>query len=200
MTGPGNEIADLVARLGSPEVNDRMLATGELVRLGSSAVPGLVELLRNRSAPGRALATEALAEIADPSCADDLALAVEDPEEAVRAFAAVGLVRVGDPRAAAALVRTIDDGQDVLHYPWTSSVHGLVALGMSALPAVAVLLDSDDPVTRERAYLVVRSVVEATASTGDWPELSERLGRHDPQGRGRDEAAAQWRAWIASRA
>lgn len=195
-----NGVADLVARLGSHDVNDRMLATGELVRLGPAAVPGLVEVLHDPSAPGRALAAEALAEIADPSCADELAAAVDDPDEDVRANAAVGLGRVGDPRATVALARTIDDRQDVLHYPYTGSVHGLIALGARALHAVAPLLDASDPVTRERAYLVVRSVVEATPAAGDWQELWERLGRYDPRAQDQAAAAAQWREWIASRA
>ncbi len=193
-----SDVADLVSRLGSSDVNEAMLATGELVGRGAAVVPALVEVLRDPSAPGRALAAEALAEIADPSCADALAAAVADPDEEVRAHAAVGLGRVADPRAAAALVRTIDDRQDLLHYPYTSSVYGLIALGVQALPAVAPLLDAGGILTRERAFLVVRSVVEATPSVGDWHELWERLGRYDPRAEDRAAAAAQWRAWIAS--
>jgi HEAT repeat protein len=194
------DVAALTARLGSPDVNDRMLATGELVQLGPAAVPGLVEVLRDPSAPGRALAAEALAEIADPAAADHLAGAVDDPDEGVRAHAAVGLVRLGDPRAAAALVRTIDDRQDVLHYPYTSSVYGLIALGAPALPAIAPLLDASSPVTRERAFLVLRSVVEAMPASDAWQPLWERLGRYDPHAEGQDAAAAQWREWIAAQA
>lgn len=193
-----NEVADLIARLGSPDANDRMLATGELVQLGAASVPGLVEVLRDPAASGRALAAEALAEIADAACADDLAAAVDDPDEDVRANAAAGLGRVGDPRAAVALVRTIDDRQDVLRYPYTSSVYGLIALGAPALPAVATLLDASNPVTRERAYLVLRSVIEAMPGAGDWQDLSDRLGRYDPHGERQDAAAAQWREWIAA--
>ena len=113
---------------------------------------------------------------------------------------AAGLGRVGDPRAVEALVRTIDDRQDVLHYPYTSSVYGLIALGAPALPAVAPLLDASNPVTRQRAYAVLQSVVEAMPEIGDWQGLWERLGRYDPHDDAQAAAAAQWRDWIATHA
>ncbi|KGM02824.1 hypothetical protein Q760_11065 [Cellulomonas cellasea DSM 20118] len=175
-----------------------MLAVGELVQLGSAAVPGLVGVVRDTASVARGLAAEALAEIADPACADDLAAAVGDLDEEVRANAAVGLSRIGDPRAAEALLRTIDDRQDLLHYPYTASVHALIALGAPALPAVATLLDAPDPVTRQRAFVVVRSVVEAMPGTGDWQELWRELGRYEPGAGDQDRAVAQWQAWIAS--
>ena len=50
----------------------------------------------------------------------------------------------------------------------------------AGIPAVATLLDAPDPVTRQRAFLVVRSVVEAMPGKGDWQEPWQGLGRYEP--------------------
>jgi HEAT repeat protein len=148
----------LIARLSTEDANERAAALAGLVAQGSAAVPALRSLLEEGDDQRRAAAARALAEIADPDTADALARATEDSEPAVRGHAAVGLARIGDPRAPEALARTIDDVPDLLHHPYTAAVRALIGLGELALPAVLPLLSAEDPVTRERAALVVQAV------------------------------------------
>lgn len=151
-------VAELMEQLASADPNERALALAALVEHGGSATPALTRALGSPVDAVRAQAAQALAEIADPSSADALAAALDDGNPEVRARAANGLARVRDPRALGALLRTIDDFPDVLHHPYTLSVYGLIGLGQAALPAVVPLLEADDPATRERALLVVRTL------------------------------------------
>ena len=192
MTTPPEE---LIRHLGSDDFNERARALAALVARGRSAAPSLAQALGEPGDLVRAQAAQALAEIADPDSADVLAAATDDGNADVRAHAAAGLARVGDPRAVDALVRTIDDLPDLEHHPYTSSVYGLIDLGRPSLPAVAPLLSADDPMTRLRAFVVVRSVV---STMDDWNALWDSLGRYDPSAEpaDREAAAERWRAWI----
>lgn len=190
--------AELVGRLGANDANERAKALALLVAQGSAAVPALTDALAAEDARVRVQAARGLAEIVDPSSADALAAATGDADEDVRGHAAAGLVRMRDPRALDALVRTIDDAPDVLHHPYTLSVYGLIDLGEAALPAVAPLLSAEDPNTRLRAFVVLRSVV---SQREDWEALWDALGRYDPSAEpdARDAAAARWADWIRDR-
>jgi HEAT repeat protein len=192
-------VAELVGRLGSPDFNARALALAELVEHGNAATAALVDMLDGPDAALRAQAARGLAEIADPASAAAMAAALEDSSPDVRGHAAHALVRMGDPRAVEALVRTLDDVPDLLHDPYTLSAYALIDLGRAALPAVAPLLMADDPATRERAFLVVRSVVEQLPGAGEWDQLRRSLGSYDPRGDNpeRDRAAGEWQTWIA---
>jgi HEAT repeat protein len=190
--------SELIERLGSDDFNERARSLAALVGLGRGAAPALRKALDDGDPTLRAQAARALSEIGDPDSADVLSAATADPDNAVRAYAAVGLARLGDTRALDALVSTIDDLPDPLHHPYTASVYALIDLGSASLPAVAPLLRAESAATRERAFLVVRSVVSATE---DWTPLWERLGRYDPNGDqvARDAAARQWEERIRAR-
>ena len=195
-------VAELVGRLGSADFNVRALALAELVGHGSAATAALMGVLDSPDAALRAQAARGLAEIADPASAAAMATALEDGSPDVRGQAAHGLVRMGDPRAVQALVRTLDDVPDLLHDPYTLSAYALIALGRVSLPAVAPLLKAGAPATRERAFLVVRSVVEQLPGAGEWDQLWRSLGSYDPRGDNpeRDRAAGEWQTWIAQSA
>jgi HEAT repeat protein len=180
-----------IERLRSDDFNERAKALAALVGQGRAAVPALLQALGDPDAGVRAQAARALAEIADPETADRLAAATEDADAAVRGHAARGLARLGDPRALDALVRTIDDLPDPLHHPFTGSAYALIELGAPALPAVAPLLDSDDPNTRLRAFMVVQSLVSAA---GNWSAVWDETGRYDPNAESSDASALK--AWI----
>lgn len=190
--------SELIARLGSAEFNERAKALAALVGQGRSAAPSLARALDAPDDLIRVQAARGLAEIADPSTADTLAVATDDGNADVRGNAALGLARIGDPRAVDALVRTIDDVPDLIHHPYTSSVYGLIDLGSASLPAVAPLLSADDPTTRLRAFVVVRSVVSSVDEGSDWNVLWDTLGRYDPDAERaeREAAAALWTDWI----
>jgi HEAT repeat protein len=187
---------ELIARLGSGDADERAMALAALVGQGGRAAPALAEALDDPDERVRAQAARALAEIADPRTADRLAAATEDASPDVRGRAAVGLARIGDPRAIDALVRTIGDVPDPLHHPSSAGVAALVEVGPPALPAVAPLLTAEDPTTRQRAFLVLTSVVSGMGE--DWRSLWEANGRYDPNGDAadREAAAARWTGWI----
>lgn len=193
-----SSLHELVEQLSSPEFNTRALALAELVRQGKAATPVLVEAFNSPVDRLRAQVAQALAEIADPASADTLAQALDDDNKEVRARGAQGLARINDSRALDALVRTINDLPDVLHHPYTLSLYELIRLGRPALPAVAPLLKSADPITRERAFLAVGTIISSLAEGKDWQQLWQSLGSYDPNGPSpqRERAADQLIGWV----
>lgn len=192
---------ELVEQLSSPEFNTRASALAELVRHGKAATSALLEAFNSPDDRLRTQVAQALAEIADPASADTLAQALDDDNKEVRARGAQGLARINDNRAIAALVRTINDFPDVLHHPYSLSAYGLIQQGRSALPAVAPLLKSADPTTRERAFLVVGTIISSLPEGQDWQQLWQSLGSYDPHGPApeRERAADQLSTWISQR-
>ena len=98
-------VADALAAIGGPEAlaalhsalasaemtPARHAAMGALERLGSEAVPGLLDLAASESGVTQRNAVEMLGWIADPSAVDGLAVALEASDPAVRAQAAWAL-------------------------------------------------------------------------------------------------------------
>jgi HEAT repeat protein len=194
-------VPELITQLSSPDFNARALALAELVRRGKAATPDLAEALQSLDVQLRVQAAQALAEIADPASADVFARMLHDGDDQVRARAAQGLARLQDGRALDALIRTINDFPDVLHYPYTLSIYALIQMGKPALPALASLLKSSDLMTRQRSYLVLRSIVSQLPEGSDWQRLWQSLGHYDPLASDleRNHAAEQWLAWIRAK-
>ena len=167
----------LVEALGSADQDERAQALAGLVAAGPTATGPLVTAL-SRADPGvRRQAAQALAEIGDPSAAQAFADLLQDEDGSVRARGAQGLARIGAPAAVDALVRTIDDLPDLLHYPFTMSVRALIDLGWAAVAApVSQLLKAADPATRQRAFLVLRSLADDPAAG---PAVAEAMSRYD---------------------
>ena len=181
--------------------DDRKLVTQGLrglLRLGKAATPVLVEGLRHANARTRRLAAEGLSELSDPASAEALFEATRDSSDEVRARAATALHRMGDPRSLAALVATLNDYPDELHNPYTASMYPLMNGGPEVLPNVVPLLMSDDLLTRERAFLIVKAVASRHFSGQSWTQLWQSLGRYDPAGprAERDDAVRQWQTWV----
>ncbi len=191
-------IPELIKQLSSPDFNARALALGELVRRGKAATSELVAALKSSDAQLRAQVAQGLAEIADPASVEVFAQALHDSDAQVRARAAQGLARLQDSRALDALILTINDFPDVLHNPYTLSTYALIQMGSSALLALAPLLKSADPMTRQRSYLVIRSIVSQLPEGVNWEQLWQSLGRYEPFGSDpeRERAADQWLTWI----
>jgi len=188
--------------LDAADAETRARALDTLVVAGRASTPVLLRALASREADVREKAAQGLAEIGDPAAAQALADALADPEPKVRGRAAQGLAAIGDPRSLAALVATIDDFPDPLHAPHTVSTYVLIARGRDVLPAVAPLLDARLPITRQRAFAVLQSLVTAMPEAGDWGPLWQSLGGYDPNdpdAAARRAAAARWRQWIAAR-
>lgn len=192
---------ELFEQLSSPEFNTRALALAELVRQGKAATPVLLKALNSPDDVLRIQGARGLGEIADPATAEALAQASNDRNGEVRAHAAQGLALIDDERAIDALVRTINDLPDLEHHPYTLSIYNLTKLGPPVLPAIVPLLKSADPTTRERAFLVFRTIVSALPEGKDWQQLWQSLGSYDPHGPPpeREHAANQLMGWLNQR-
>jgi len=194
-------IRELIEQLDAPDGQTRARALAALVMQGGAARADLERALATPDPRLRSRIAQGLAEIASLASAEALRQASHDGDEEVRAHAAHGLARMRDPRALEALLRTFDDFPDVLHNPFTLSAYGLIEMGARALPAVAPLLRSPQPMTRERAFAVIQAVVSSLPEGRDWAGLWRSLGRYDPNADAaeRERAADRWIEWAAKR-
>lgn len=85
--------------------------------------------------------------------------ALADPDEDVRADAALRLADQGDPYALEALVLTLDDGGGPNHVDITPAVGRLAEIGERALPALVAPLRSQDELTRLHAQRAIEGVI-----------------------------------------
>jgi HEAT repeat protein len=173
-------IRHLVELLSDDDFEVAADALDKLVHHGKAATPALLEALKSDNEKVRVLVAEGLEAISDPAAADSLFAALDDPNEQVRAQAAAALTHMEDPRAIDALVRTIDDFEDILHAPYTLSTDNLMAWGPEVLPAVAPLLKADNPMTRMRAFEVVKAIAPKM-SGGDSDKLKKLLDGYKPE-------------------
>jgi len=179
----------------------RTRALAGLIAAGQAATPALLAALAGGDADVRARAAQGLAEVGDPAAAPALAAALADAAPAVRGRAAQGLAALGDARAVAALVQTLDDLPDLLHAPHSVATYVLIARGPAVLPAVLPLLDAPAAITRQRAWLVWQTVVQAMpeAAQAGWPVLWRAMGAYAPsaEAAARGAAVDAWRRWLA---
>ena len=108
------------------------------------------------------------------------------------------------------LIATINDNPDPSHGDLTPSVHALVKLGVSALPSVLPLLESEDKFTRLRAQRVFERTTLAwvrnrapgrpgnRAADYEWQKLWQDNGAYDWESppEARAAAVASWRQWL----
>jgi HEAT repeat protein len=90
-----NEIAELIAILGSDDNLANEDARTALIKIGKPAVPSLIKLLRDKNDHVRWEAAKALTSMGDPSSAPALTRALEDKVFDVRWIAAEGLIGMG---------------------------------------------------------------------------------------------------------
>lgn len=202
MTAAPRPVDELIDSLPALDGNTRSKVLAELLAHGRAAAPGFLRALGDPDVEIRALAADGLSLVADRSAADTLAALLTDSDPRIRARAARGLHRLDDPRALDALIQTFDDFPDFLQDRVTMAATALVQRGLPALPRVGALLSSPEPMTRDRAYHVVQSVVRQLPGE-DWPSLWRALGSYDPldpDDAARERAAEAWRGWIATRA
>jgi HEAT repeat protein len=92
--GASRSLEALIADLSSQDDGVRVKARHSLVALGKTAVPPLVEALKNKNYLRRWEAAKALGEIGDPEAAPALVDALEDEEFDVRWLAGEGLIKM----------------------------------------------------------------------------------------------------------
>lgn len=88
-------IASLIATLNSDDGSTRTHARNSLVKIGTAAVPSLIQILTDPQDRLRWEAAKALSEIGDPMAASALVKALDDDNSGVRWLAAEGLVILG---------------------------------------------------------------------------------------------------------
>lgn len=133
--------------------------------------------------------------------ADDAAVlrqALDDPDEDVRAQAALRLAELADPYALEALIRTLDDGAGPNHVDMTPAVSALGAMGDRALPALIPPLSAEDELTRLHAQRALEGVLEQRADPR--AEMAAIGYRYDAVPDARAAAVARLRQAIEGRA
>lgn len=91
----GNTVDELVSALGSADPTERHKSRAALVRLGSEAVPQILEALDDSRQHVRWEAAKSLVELADPSTQDRLVAALGDKDPDVRWVVGEALVARG---------------------------------------------------------------------------------------------------------
>jgi HEAT repeat protein len=85
------------------------LSTQILIKIGSSALPRLTEVLKTAHPETRLRITEILGESRDPNAFQPLTEAARGEFYTVRAMAATALAKLGDPRAVPVLIEMLGD-------------------------------------------------------------------------------------------
>lgn len=130
-----------------------------LIAIGAQAIPGLQSLLKDERPDVRSQAMYTMAQIAAPEAAQAFQAGLHDPDERVRAYAALGLARINHPDALAASLLTINDAPDLLHLDMTPAVQAIGEMGIKAATSLLELLMSDDVETRLHAQRALELIV-----------------------------------------
>ncbi len=160
-----NSVAAEVAaqRLRAEDAFERGCAMETLVRLGPSALPTLLALLRDPDRDLRKYAADALARIGDPSALRGLETALGDEDVNVAAAAAEAMGMLGCPEAVPALAEALQRGPDWLRI---AALAALQAIGGEA--ALRAILD----LPYASSSTVLAAAVDAVG----------RIGEADPAG------------------
>jgi HEAT repeat protein len=128
----------------------RWAAAEALVKIGTPAVPALIQALGDSDSAVRCAAAWALGDLGDPQAMPALIQALEDLDEAVRRAAAKALGDLGDPQAIPALIKALRDRSENVR---RAAAEALGKLGdPQAMPAlIQALRDSGWDVRRAAA-------------------------------------------------
>jgi HEAT repeat protein len=214
MREPDNDYAaTLIDRLRHPDPGTRNRATTALAQLGRSAVPALLEALRDDHWCVRSHAAAALAEAPDPRAVPLLCDLLSDVDWAVRREAARALRGAADPRSAAALLRSLTDNYCLVRLFSAEALLAIQIKGGAALAAVwaellplldRLLVDEDWQVRRSSAVLAGNSrdprTIPALCHALGSPRPEVRLAVVDALGKIRsDEAVEPLRTALSDR-
>ncbi len=157
---PDAVAARLIAVLGERgQTGARNSAAEALVRLGSPAVPGLVDLLAHPDPDQRKFAADILGELRRPSTVPALLAALQQPDPNVQLSAAEALGRVGGEEAGRALEEVLRTHGALLQL---AALEGLYACGR--VPPLAVLEPLlGSPQLRRSAYRLLGTLAEPAA-------------------------------------
>jgi HEAT repeat protein len=144
-------IDSLVTALVSDKDATRWEARKSLVAVGQAAVPHLIKALKDPNVRARWEATQALAEIADPSAAPALVDALGDNESGVRWTAVDALITLKERALIPLLERLMQQSESVVlrdsaHHllkntPWSEGLRQVIAPVLTALEGAAPVLE-----------------------------------------------------------
>lgn len=132
--------------------SEQRLIRNALERIGTVAVPYLLEALKSPRKALRAEAAGLLGRIAGPEALEPLLRALQDPERSVREAAASALGEVNDPRAIPALVQALADWELNVQ---EAAAKALSGFGEEPLPGILGLLKAEDWHARQGAAMAL---------------------------------------------
>jgi len=134
------DLPDLIAQLSSGDDEQAQVAVEALSAWGESALPELRDLYARGDVDSRWWAVRALAEVDSVDTAPGLAVALSDPDEAVRQCAALGLRKrpdpalvlalIGDPQTIPALFAALQEDSALMEY-WANEGLERMGVGMA---------------------------------------------------------------------
>lgn len=140
--------ARIAGLLGSQDPADRAMGVTAVHDLGQTAMPGLVETLRQGTAAERYGSVYGLAMLPVPALAEEPLLdALGDEEPQVRKVAALTLAKIGAPAARSVAERLAHGDNDVR----VAAALSLSKMGPEAVPALIRLLERKDPMVQAKA-------------------------------------------------
>lgn len=96
-------VPTLLESLRDNDIFLRAAITGALIQIGAPAVPGLIRALFDDNRAVRRAAAKALGKIGDERAVAPLSVSLKDGDEGVRKFSEEALRRINTPKARAAL-------------------------------------------------------------------------------------------------
>ena len=172
--------AELIAALGHPAQNVRLVSQRRLAERGVTAVPALKKLLADPAAPPHArwhaIWTLDAIDAGASAAAEIIAVAVAEPEVSVRAQA---IRQLGTRRIAAAvpsLVATLGSPDAVLRFRAATALGRLGRI--DAVAGLSVNLSEADFFTRYATFTALNRI--GTADPAAWSAIAAGLGAADP--------------------
>ena len=140
---PYTQVAPLIEKLTDNDFRIRHDAADAIAKIGSPAVPFLIEALKNENRQVRWRAASALGEIGAEAASAVPALIVrlEDEDEYIRRIAAHALGKIG-PEASAAVPTLIKALQDEDRHQRMVAAYALGKIGTEAVSAVPALINT----------------------------------------------------------
>ena len=131
-------------------------AATSLGKVGSSAVPPLIEAMGDKVYPVRQVSALALGEIGDPGAVDCLSAALHDEQHAVRQAAAVALGKIGAAAGVEPLLQAVGDESEIVRQ---AVVNALGMIGNEvAIPTLKWVIAEDTAAIALRASKAIHQI------------------------------------------
>jgi len=147
-------------------------AAWSLGLIGSTAVPGLLQMLNEQNNQTRTYAIVALAKIGDAQSVDGLLKTLTDVDQGIRISSAMSLEQIASPTAIPGLVKALYDEDFDVH---RAAASALKAIGEPAIPVLLTALRDDNPTVMQGATWTLGEIGES-AHQGLLEALNDEKG------------------------